>query len=80
MRAQITLILVMLTLTTAQAARYDQQIAMRSTNASTFYVDASLDGFGKVDLMVDTGASYTSINEATLATLKKNGHAVYLRD
>lgn len=79
MRAYITLILIMLLIPTDQAARYDQQIAMRSTNASTFYVDASLDGFGKVDLMVDTGASYTSINEATLATLKKNGHAVYLR-
>lgn len=81
MGAYITLILIMLLIpTAAQAARYDQQIAMRSTNASTFYVDASLDGFGKVDLMVDTGASYTSINEATLAALKKNGHAVYLRD
>lgn len=80
MRAYIAAATLMLGISTAYAAPYDQQIAMRATNASTFYVDAELGGFGKVDLMVDTGASYTSINETTLKTLKKNGSAVYIRD
>lgn len=80
MRAYIATLVVMLAIPTAQAARFDQQIAMRSSQASTFYINASISGVGKVELMVDTGASYTSINEATLATLKKTSNAVYVRD
>lgn len=65
---------------TVYAGRFDQQVAMRESGASTFYVDAHIEGFGKIDFMVDTGASYTTINEATLGVLKKNGHAAYLRE
>lgn len=64
----------------AQAARFDQQIPMRTTKASTFYVGGYLDGYGAVDMMVDTGSSYTTINEAALGVLLKNRAVTYVKD
>jgi predicted aspartyl protease len=64
----------------AQAAPFDQQIPMRVTKASTFYVDSYLNGFGAVDMMVDTGSSYTTINESALKALQANGAATYVKD
>ena len=63
-----------------QAAQFDQQIPMRTTRAATFYVGGYLDGFGAVDMMVDTGSSYTTINEAALKVLRENGAAAYVKD
>lgn len=78
---QAILILVLTAMTvTAQAARFDQEIPMRQTKASTFYVGGYLDGLGKVDMMVDTGSSYTTINEDALEVLRENGSATYVRD
>lgn len=64
----------------AQAARFDQQIPMRVTKASTFYVGGYLNGFGAVDMMVDTGSSYTTINRTTLDALEKKGAVTYVKD
>jgi predicted aspartyl protease len=63
-----------------QAVQFDQQIPMRATKAATFYVSGYLDGYGAVDMMVDTGSSYTTINEAALGVLRKNGAASYVKE
>jgi len=72
--------LLLLTTGAAQAARFDQQIPMRVTKASTFYVGGYLNGFGAVDMMVDTGSSYTTINQAALKVLQDNGAVTYVKD
>ena len=64
----------------AQAAQFDQKIPMRATKAATFYVGGYLDGYGAVDMMVDTGSSYTTINEAALGVLRENGAVTYVKD
>jgi predicted aspartyl protease len=64
----------------AQAAQFDKQIPMRVTKASTFYVGGYLDGYGAVDMMVDTGSSYMTINESALEVLRDNGAATYVKD
>lgn len=74
----IALLLVMTGAT--HAARFDQQIPMRVTKASTFYVGGYLNGFGAVDMMVDTGSSYTTINQAALEVLQGNGAVTYVKD
>ncbi len=58
----------------------DQTIPMRLSTASTYYIDGYFTGYGAVDLMVDTGSSYTVINEEALAVLRENGAATYLKD
>lgn len=47
---------------------------------STYYVEGHIDGAGVVDMLVDTGAGYTAINEVTLEKLKRNGLAEHVRD
>jgi predicted aspartyl protease len=64
----------------AQAAQFDQKIPMRITKAATFYVGSYLNGYGAVDMMVDTGSSYTTINEATLEVLRERGGVTYVKD
>lgn len=62
------------------AAEFDTSIAMQSRGAATFYVPGEIQGVGPVDLMVDTGSGYTTINEETLAMLKNDGRAQYVKD
>jgi predicted aspartyl protease len=78
--ALITLALLSAVTTATHAARFDQEIPMRITKASTFYVDGYVAGLGAVDMMVDTGSSYTTINEEALAVLQQKGAATYVRD
>jgi len=53
---------------------------MRATKAATFYVGGYLDGYGAVDMMVDTGSSYMTINEATLKVMREKGAVTYVKD
>lgn len=53
---------------------------MQSRGAATYYVPGEILGVGPVDLMVDTGSGYTTINEETLAALKQDGRAKYVKD
>ncbi len=62
------------------AADFDTSIAMTSRGAATYYVPGEIQGVGPVDLMVDTGSGYTTINEETLAMLKEDGRAKYVKD
>ena len=64
----------------SHAAQFDQKIPMRTTKAATLYVGGYLDGYGAVDMMVDTGSSYTTINEESLKVLRENGAVTYVKD
>lgn len=79
MKAFLIAILAILTFGLAQAREPDNAIAMRDKGADTFYVEVNLKGLGNQDFLVDTGSSYMTINERTLAILKEKGHATYVR-
>ncbi|MBK1704409.1 retropepsin-like aspartic protease [Halochromatium glycolicum] len=53
------------------------QIAMTEKSAATYYVPGSIQGYGPIELMVDTGSGYMTINEKTLAVLKRRGAVRY---
>ncbi len=49
------------------------RVAMKEKSAATFYVPGAISGYGPVELMVDTGSGYMTINEQTLAVLQREG-------
>lgn len=55
-------------------------VPMHEKGTSTFYVEVSIEGFGANDFLVDTGASYMTINEDTLAVLEAKKLAIYIKD
>ena len=55
-------------------------VEMTNLGASTYYVKGEILGLGAVNMMVDTGSGYSTINEHTLKVLKKNGAAHYVKD
>lgn len=56
------------------------EIPMESQGARTFYVQSSIQGSGESMLLVDTGSGHSVINEETLASLKLNGDAEFLKN
>ncbi len=81
-RSRLALLLtVILLLGLSQAYGEESQIrvAMLEKSAATFYVPGAIDGYGPVELMVDTGSGYMTINEGTLEVLKRKGAARYLK-
>jgi len=64
----------------AAAQEFGTFIPMREKGSATYYVSMEIHGLGAVDLMVDTGSSYTTINEKTLAVLVQQQRADYLND
>lgn len=73
-------ILAMLTWSLANAGEFNNTITMRDKGAATYYVLVSLEGLGAVDFLVDTGSTYMTINEKTLAVLQKKGQVTYIKD
>lgn len=65
---------------TAQALPPGQVVPMAEKSARTFYVQGEIAGVGAVDFLVDTGSSYNTINEHSLAMLQKQGRASFVRD
>jgi len=55
-------------------------ITLQKHDAGTFYVHGAIEGFGDLELLVDTGASYLVINEKILGVLKQQGVAEYSRE
>jgi predicted aspartyl protease len=64
----------------AMAGEFGTTIDMRSKGGATFYVPGEISGLGTVDLMVDTGSGYMTINEEILKTLKDGGQARFVRN
>lgn len=75
----VSSLLFLLFTTAAFAAEFDSSIAMTDKGASTYYVPCIIEGYGKVELMFDTGSSYMTINEKMLAVLKGRGHATFVK-
>jgi predicted aspartyl protease len=63
----------------ASAGEFDTTVDMRATSATTFYVEGRIAGLGNVDLMVDTGSGYMTINEEMLAQLEHAGQVRYVK-
>jgi clan AA aspartic protease (TIGR02281 family) len=55
-------------------------VAMQKHTAGTFYIEGAIEGYGDMQLLVDTGSSFLVINENILATLKQSGDAKYSHD
>lgn len=56
------------------------EIPMTDRGASTFYVDVQGIGTAQEPFLVDTGSSYTTINETLLAKLIEARQAKYVKD
>jgi len=70
----------LLTLLTTSAVVADSfhVIPMNQKRLATYYIEASMQGSGNVEFMVDTGAGYTTINDHTLQQLLLADNAVYV--
>lgn len=55
-------------------------VGIQKRPAGTFYVPAAIEGYGPLDLLVDTGSSYLVITETILAALKLKGGVEFSRD
>ena len=62
------------------ASEFDSTVPMRDKGASTFYAPCSIEGYGEVEMLVDTGSAYTTINEQTLEVLQERGLVTYVKD
>jgi predicted aspartyl protease len=67
-------------LTGVQAVEFDHTVPMHRKHLATFYVQGAISGFGDVELMVDTGAGYMTINQDILSTLQAAGQVEYVKD
>ncbi len=65
---------------TGMASEFDFDVPMHLKGASTFYISGRIGEMPPSEFMVDTGSSYMTINEETLASLKLTEEPVYLRD
>lgn len=74
------LLLVSLTPINATTIKPDIIVPMTKHGAATYYVKADIHGLGQVDLMVDTGSGFSTINEHSLSILKQKGMVRYKKD
>lgn len=54
-------------------------IEIEKRSAGTFYIAGAIDGFGALDMLVDTGSSYLVITQPMLEALEQAGRASYSR-
>ena len=79
-KALLCTVLVMATAPAVSGVGSVRTVPMHEKGTSTFYVEVSIEGFGENDFLVDTGASYMTINEDTLAVLQSKKLATYIRE
>lgn len=58
---------------------FNKRVPIQSKGTAAYYIEGHIEGFGTAQLLVDTGSGYTTIDEETLAVLKKSGRAKYLK-
>jgi predicted aspartyl protease len=75
-----TLVLASASLFAGQTTALNALIPMYDKGASTYYVKGGIRGAGETEFMVDTGSGYVTINQYTLAILKKKGQATYVKN
>lgn len=56
------------------------RVPMHSAGTATYYVKGQIEGYGRTELLVDTGSGYSTIGEDALDVLIEEGSATYLRD
>lgn len=71
---------VLINITPSIAEHFDSKVPLTDKGASTFYAPCQIEGYGEVEMLVDTGSAYTTINEQTLSILKQRGQAAYVKD
>jgi len=77
----LTILLLVLALpATLPASDLTIGVPMYLKGASTFYISGRIGDMPPSDFMVDTGSSYMTINEETLASLRLTEEPLYLRD
>jgi predicted aspartyl protease len=64
----------------ASGGQFQTTVEMRDKGASTYYVDGYVKGLGDVELMVDTGSSYLTINEEALTELTRQQEVRFIRE
>lgn len=80
MGAGLAVALLVSTIARAEMAEAEfMAVDIEKRSAGTFYVNGALEGFGELDLLVDTGSSYLVITEPMLATLREAGRAEFSR-
>ena len=52
-------------------------VDLERRESGTFYVPGAIQGYGEVELLVDTGSSFLVINETMLSDLEKAGRASF---
>lgn len=73
------LIMIVIILSSGVAIAADETVHMRNHGLETYYVQVHIPGSHNMQFMVDTGASYTLINETILAALKRAKRAHFLK-
>lgn len=63
-----------------ESTEFNTTVPMQDKGAATFYVPGRIAGVGDVELMVDTGSGYMTINEVALEKLKASKKARYVKD
>jgi len=64
----------------AAATPFNAVIPLHDKGAQTFYIKGKLGDLDATEFMVDTGSGYLVINQESLAQLKDNGQAGYVKD
>ncbi len=72
-------LIVLLVSSSAFGDNTTQQVSLKTIGTNTYYVDGHIEGSGDSSFLVDTGSGYSTISKSTLAQLKKNGHAIYVK-
>jgi predicted aspartyl protease len=62
------------------AGEFSFDVPMYMKGASTYYISGQIGDIAPTDFMVDTGSSYMTINEETLAQLRASHKPRYLRE
>jgi hypothetical protein len=62
------------------AEEFSFDVPMYLKGASTYYISGQIGDMAPTDFMVDTGSSYMTINEETLAQLRASHEPRYLRE
>jgi clan AA aspartic protease (TIGR02281 family) len=83
MRQAMAVMLAALVVSTAARAQGPDAeftaIEIEKRSAGTFYIEGAIDGFGELDMLVDTGSSYLVITEPMRVALEEAGRASYSR-
>lgn len=55
-------------------------VPMVEKGTKTFYIQGEITGLGAVDFLVDTGSSYNTIDENSLAVLQEQGRVSFVKE